>query len=57
MHKYWMTLQQLAEELQVSTRTLHHYRKTDPGFPRVYDLGHRNKRVLRKEVEEWLSTK
>lgn len=57
MHKYWMTLQQLAEELQVSTRTLHHYRKTDPAFPRVYDLGHRNKRVLREEVEQWLSTK
>ena len=57
MHKYWMTLQQLAEELQLSQRTLHHYRKTDPAFPRVYDLGARNKRVLREEVEEWLSKK
>jgi len=49
----WMTLNDVAEELKISLRTVQHYSGTDPDFPPVYRFGRRNSRITRSEYEAW----
>lgn len=53
----WLTLQEVAQELNISVRTIQHYSRQDPEFPQVYRFGHRNSRIEREAFETWKEAK
>lgn len=53
----WLSLQDIAEELQIPLRTVQYYSVTDASFPSVYRFGKRHSRVASKDFESWKETK
>lgn len=53
----WMSLQDVADELQIPLRTIQYYRVTDSSFPDVYQFGKRNGRITREAFQVWKEAK
>ena len=53
----WLTLRDVAEELQIPIRTIQYYSANDADFPRIYRFGKRHSRIERADYEAWKGRK
>ena len=52
----WLSLKQIASELQIPERTLHYY-KSQGDFPEIFKFGARHQRVRRADFERWVESR
>jgi predicted DNA-binding transcriptional regulator AlpA len=53
----WLSLQDVAVELQIPLRTIQYYRTRDESFPAVYQFGKRHSRITREDFDAWKEAK